>query len=110
MSYWSEVKEVVLKGVDLAIANLKETTELAIGKGKEGVTYVQMKKDLFKAHRELQNFLSDFGDMVNEIYKVKGDIYSDDKVKEAAEKVAAAEAKCKDIENRKSENSKRAAS
>jgi len=34
MSYWSEVKELFLKGVDLALANFKDTAESAIEKGK----------------------------------------------------------------------------
>ena len=105
MSYWSEVKEVAMKGFD--IANLKETTDFAIEKGKEGVAYVQLKKDLFLAQRELHNLLSDLGDLVNEIYKVKGDIYANDKVKDSAEKIAAAEAKCKDIESKINEVSKK---
>lgn len=108
MSYWSEVKEVAMKGFDIAIANLKETTDFAIEKGKEGVAYVQLKKDLFLAQRELHNLLADLGDVVNEIYKVKGDIYSNDKVKESAEKIAAAEAKCKEIESKMNELSKKA--
>lgn len=107
MSYWSEVKEVALKGVDLALANLKETTDLAIEKGKEGVAYVQLKKDLFIAQRELHNLLADLGDVVNEIYKTKGDIYANDKVKESAEKIASAETKCKDIEKKMNDLSKK---
>ena len=108
MSYWSEVKEVALKGFDLAIANLKETTDLAIEKGKEGVAYVQLKKDLFLAQRELHNLLADLGDVVNEIYKTKGDIYANERVKDAAEKISAAEAKCRDIESRMNDVSKKA--
>lgn len=100
MSYWSEVKEVALKGIDLALANLKETTEFAIEKGKESVVYVQLKKDLFIAQRELHNLLADLGDLVNEIYKSKGDIYADAKVKDAADRIAASEAKCRDIEKK----------
>lgn len=100
MSYWSEVKEVALKGVDLALANLKETTELAIEKGKDSVVYVQLKKDLFLAQRELNTLLADLGDIVNELYKAKGDIYAEGKVKDAVEKIAVSEAKCKDIEKK----------
>jgi len=98
MSYWSEVKEVALKGIDLALANIKETTEIALEKGKEGIVYVQLKKDLFVAQRELHNILADLGDAVNEIYKKKGDIYADVRVKELTGKVAASEEKCKGIE------------
>ncbi|HRX49643.1 MAG TPA: hypothetical protein P5120_19115 [Spirochaetota bacterium] len=100
MSYWSEVKELFLKGVDLALANFKDTAESAIGKGKDGVVYVQLKKDLFIAHRELQNYLSDLGDTVNEIYKSRGDIYSDEKVQGVIDKIASSEAKCKELEKK----------
>lgn len=98
MSYWSEVKEVALKGVDLAIANLKEGAGQALEKGKEGVAYIQLKKDLFMEQRNLHNLLADLGDAVNELYKTKGDIYADSRIKDIAERVAAAEAKCKSIE------------
>ena len=107
MSYWSEVKDVALKGIDLALANIKETTEIAIEKGKDSVTYVQLKKDLFMAQRELHNLLADLGDVVNEIYKKKGDVYSDTRVKEITDRVAASEEKCKALEKQISEISKK---
>lgn len=100
MSYWSEVKEVALKGIDLAIQNIKEGTEVAIEKGKDGVAYIQMKKDLFMAQRELHNILADFGDKTYELFKTGGDISADPGVKEMAGKVALAETKCRDIEKR----------
>jgi hypothetical protein len=100
MSYWSEVKEVALKGIDLAISNIKESTEIAIEKGKDGVAYVQLKKDLFTAQRELHNLLADLGDIVYELYKSGSDISGDGKVKEAAGKIAVTETKCRDIEKR----------
>lgn len=98
MSYWTEVKDVALKGIDLALANLKEGAEQAIEKGKDGVVYIQLKKDLFMAQRNLQVLLADLGDTVNELYKSKGDIYASAKVKETVEKIAASEAKCRSIE------------
>jgi len=100
MSYWSEVKEVALKGVDLAIANIKEGTEFAIEKGKDGVVYVQLRKVLFTAQRDLHNLLADFGDVAYELFKTGSDIASDAKVKEIASKIAVAETKCRDIEKR----------
>ena len=98
MSYWTEVKDVALKGIDLALANLKEGAEQAIEKGKDGVVYIQLKKDLFLEQRNLQVLLADLGDTVNELYKSKGDIYASSKVKETVEKIAASEAKCRSIE------------
>ena len=109
MSYWTEVKELFLKGVDIALSGFKDTTEAAIEKGKEGVVSIQLKKDLFVAHRELQGHLADLGDAVNEIYKVKGDIYTDDKVKEAVDKISGVEARCRDIEKKMSEVLKKSA-
>ena len=100
MSYWSEVKEVALKGIDLAISNIKEGTEIAIEKGKDGVAFVQLKKDLFMAQRELHNLLADFGDVVYDLYKAGSDINADNRVKETAGKIADAESKCRDIEKR----------
>ena len=107
MSYWSEVKDTALKKIDLAIGNIKETTEIVIEKGKEGLVYVQLKKDLFLAQRELHNLLADLGDVVNEIYKIKGDIYANNRVKDAVGKITAAEVKCKDIEKKMNDISKK---
>ncbi|HPS57171.1 MAG TPA: hypothetical protein PK514_03615 [Spirochaetota bacterium] len=98
MSYWSEVKDVALKGVDLALSNFKATAEQAIEKGKDGVTYLQLKKDLFMGQRNLQVFLADLGDITNELYKSKSDIAGNLRVKEAVDKIAAAEEKCRSIE------------
>jgi len=98
MSYWSEVKDIALKGIDMALENLKVGAEQAIEKGKEGVAFLQLKKDLFKEQRNLQTALADLGDATHEIYKEKGDIYSSSRVKDAVERVEAVEAKCKSIE------------
>lgn len=98
MSYWTEVKDVALKGIDLALNNFKVTAEQAIEKGKDGVAFVQLKKDLFVEQRNLHNLLADLGDITNELFKSKGDISGSAKVKEAVDKIAAAEEKCKSIE------------
>lgn len=98
MSYWSEVKDVALKGIDMALSNLKDGAEQAIGKGKDSVTYVQLKKDLFMEHRNLHNLLADLGDITNELYKSSSDIAGSDKVKETIDKIHACEEKCKSIE------------
>ena len=107
MSYWSEVKDAALKKIDLALGNIKETTEIVIEKGKEGLVYVQLKKDLFIAQRELHNLLADLGDVANEIYKTKSDFLSDGRVEEITGKVAAAEERCRGIEKQISEVTKK---
>lgn len=98
MSYWSEVKDVALKGIDLALNNFKATAEQAIEKGKDGVAYLQLKKDLFMEQRNLQILLADLGDITNELFKSKGDIAGSARVKEVVDKIAAAEEKCRSIE------------
>ena len=109
MGYWTEVKDVVLKGLDLAFANLKEGAGIAydslkggagaaMAKGKEGVTYAQLKKDLFLEHRKLHNLLADLGDCTGDLYKAKKDIYQDEKVQKIMEQVVETEKKCRKIE------------
>lgn len=98
MSYWSEVKDVALKGIDLALNNFKVTAEQAIEKGKDGVVYVQLKKDLFVEQRNLHNLLADLGDITNELYKSRGDIAGSPRVKEAVDKITVVEEKCRSIE------------
>ena len=98
MSYWNEVKDVVLKGVDLALANIKTGAEQALEAGKGSVSYLQLKKDLYVEQRNLHTLLADFGDIAQELYLAKGDFPGSNKVKEISEKVSAAEVKCKAIE------------
>lgn len=98
MSYWSEIKDVALKGIDIALSNVKTTAGQALEKGKEGVAYLQLKKDLFMEQRNLQALLADLGDITNELYKSKSDIAGNEGVKEAIEKIAVAEEKCRSIE------------
>jgi len=98
MSYWTEVKDVALKGIDLAFANIKVGAEQAMELGKDGVVYIQLKKDLFMEQRNLHTLLADLGDAVNELYKINGDIYASSRVKDAVDKIAASEAKCRSIE------------
>jgi len=97
MGYWNEVKEMVIKGLNIAADGIKEGAETAAVKGRDGVTYVQLKKDLFMEHRKLQDLLSDLGDRTHDLYKDKKDIYGDEKVKEIMDKVVDAEEKCKKI-------------
>ncbi len=97
MGYWNEVKEMVIKGLNIAAEGIKEGAETAAVKGREGVTYVQLKKDLFIEHRRLQDLLSDLGDKTHDLYKEKKDIYADQSIKDIMDKVVAAEEKCKKI-------------
>jgi uncharacterized protein YydD (DUF2326 family) len=98
MSYWTEVKEVFLKGIDLAVDGIKEGAATIVLKGKEGVQYAQLKKDLFLQHRTLHDTLADLGDAVNESYKEKKDLYTDAKIKSLIGKVKSIEDECRKIE------------
>lgn len=100
MSYWDEVKDIVYKGVNMAVDNLKEGANTAAEKSKQGVSYVQLKKDLFFEQRKLQAYLADLGDITHNIYKENKDIYSDEKAKEIMAKVIEVETACKDIEDK----------
>jgi len=106
MGYWTEVKDIVLKGLDLAMGNIKEGAGFAfenikegagtaVEKGKEGVAYAQLKKDLFFEHRKLQSLLADLGDLTHDLYKAEKDIYKDEKVKNIMERVVQVEKECK---------------
>lgn len=98
MGYWQEVKDVVFKGVDLAIDGMKEGAAKAVEKGKEGLTYTQLKGNLFLEQRKLQGILADLGDRTRDIYRDKKDLYADTMVVEIMEKLSHAEAECKRLE------------
>jgi hypothetical protein len=100
MSYWDEVKDIVYKGVNMAVDNLKEGANTAAEKSRHGVAYVQLKKDLFFEQRKLQAFLADLGNLTHILYKENKDIYADDKIKEVMKNVIEAEKVCKDIEDK----------
>jgi hypothetical protein len=99
MSYWAEVKDVFFKGVDLATEGIKEGASTIITKGKEGVRYAQLKKDLFLEQRKLHNTLADIGDVVCGIYKERKDLYADDVVEKLIETAGKIEGECRNIEN-----------
>lgn len=98
MSYWSEVKDVFLKGVDLAVEGVKEGAAKAVEKGKDGVTYAQYKGNLFLEHKKLQTHLADLGDKTRDIYREKKDLFKDNAVVEIMGKINAVENECKRIE------------
>ncbi len=98
MGYWSEFKEIVSKGVDLALENIKDGAEIAKVKGKEGLSYLQLKKDLIIKQRKLHDHLTDLGEATRELYKGKKDIYADEKVKDIMEKINEVENECSKLE------------
>ena len=100
MSYWDEVKDIVYKGVNMAVDNLKEGANTAAEKSRQGVAYVQLKKDLFFEQRKLQAFLADLGNITHNLYKENKDIYADDSIKEVMKNVIETENLCRDIESK----------
>ena len=99
MSYWAEVKDVFFKGVDLAAEGIKEGTSTIITKGKEGVRYAQLKKDLFLEQRKLHNILADIGDAVCVMYRERTDLNGDDELRKLIETAGMIEGKCRSIED-----------
>ncbi|MDH5719668.1 MAG: hypothetical protein OEZ13_03510 [Spirochaetia bacterium] len=98
MGYWEEVRDVLKKGYDIALDEMKSGAETVISTSKKGVTYAQYKKDLFFEHRKLHELLADLGDITHDLYKEKKDIYADDRIKEIISKVIEVEADCQKIE------------
>jgi hypothetical protein len=98
MGYWEEVREVVLKGVDLAVEGVKDGAAKAVEKGKDGVNYTQLKTNLFVEQRKLQTILADLGDRTRDIYREKKDLYSDPIITEVMEKLLKVEDECKRLE------------
>ncbi len=98
MGYWEEVRDVVLKGVDLAVENVKEGAAKAVVKGKDGVAYTQLKAALFVEQRKLQAILADLGDRTRDIYRDKKDFYSDAVIEDIMGKLTKTEEECRRIE------------
>ncbi len=99
MGYWSEVKDVITKGIDLTVDGLKEGAGKAIEKSKEGISFAQLKKDLFMEQRKIHDLLADLGDRTRDLFREKKDIYVDGKIKELMDKITEVEEKCKKFEN-----------
>ena len=98
MGYWTEVKDLLLKGADLAIEGIKEGTETVVEKSKEGMAFARLKKNLYTAQRKLRNLLADLGDITHDLYREKKDIYADPEVKRIMGEVLKLEEECKKIE------------
>jgi len=111
MGYWEEIRDVVLKGVDIAVEGVKEGAAKAVVKGKEGVTYTQLKASLFLEQRKLQATLADLGDLTRDIYREKKDFYNDPVIAEVMDKLTKIENECKrlekEIQNTGFENTKK---
>jgi len=99
MSYWREVREVVLKGLDIAVDGIKEGAAKAIEMGKDGVAYSQLKTNLFFEHRKLQIVLADLGDHTRDLIKEKKDIYADKTISEIMSNIAVIEDECRRIQS-----------
>lgn len=99
MGYWEEVREVVLKGVDLAVEGVKDGAAKAVEKGKDGVTYTQLKANLFVEQRKLQTILADLGDHTRDIYREKKDLYTDPVISDIMDKLTKTEDECKRLES-----------
>jgi len=98
MGYWQEIREVVLKGLDIAVDSIKDGAVKAVEKGKEGVAYTQFKTNLFFEHRKLQVTLADLGDHTRDLIREKKDIYADKTISEIMGSVAKIEDECKRLE------------
>ncbi len=95
MAYWTEVKDIVLKGINMAVDGIKEGAETAAEKGKDGVSFVQLKKDLFLERRNLQDLLADLGEITHDLYKDKKDVYADSSMKNLMDKIVKIEEDCR---------------
>jgi len=99
MGYWEEVREAVLKGVDIAVEGVKDGAAKAVIKGKDGVAYTQLKANLFVEQRKLQTILADLGDRTRDIYREKKDLYTDPVIAEVMEKLTKTEEVCRHLES-----------
>lgn len=97
MGYWQEVSDVLKKGVDLAVDNLKESAETLSKKTKEGTIAAKVKTRLFLKQRELHDVMADLGDAVYDVYKENKDIYADEKVQEMIAKADGIIEECRAI-------------
>jgi hypothetical protein len=95
MGYWQEVRDVLKKGVDLGIDNLKESAETISKKTKEGALVAKVKTQTFLKQRELHDIMADLGDAAYDAYKAQKDIYADEKIQELIVKADAIIEECR---------------
>jgi flagellar capping protein FliD len=100
MGYWKDVREVILKGFDIAIDGIKEGATKAVEMGKDGVAYTQLKTNLFFEHRKLQIALADLGDHTRDLFTEKKDIYADKGITEIMSNIGTIEDECKRMQSK----------
>jgi|SRR3989339_502744 len=98
MGYWAEVKNVVSKGLDLALANVVDGASAAVEKGREGLAFTYLKKDLYVQRRKLHDRLADLGDLTHDLFKAGKDINQDENVRRVMDQIVLIENECKRIE------------
>lgn len=114
MSYWQEVNEVIKKGIDLSISNLKETADSISGKTKESVESIaekiknsteaaRVRTELFFKQRQVHDVMAEIGDGVYDAYQNKKNIYEEENIKTLMTKAEGIIKECKELENRKQE-------
>jgi len=99
MGYWEEVREVAIKGFDLAIEGIKEGAAKAVELGKESAAYTQLKTNLYFEHRKLQAVLADLGDHTRDLIREKKDIYGDETISEIMNNLQKIEEECRRLES-----------
>ncbi|MBN1500844.1 MAG: hypothetical protein JW982_11840 [Spirochaetes bacterium] len=64
MSYWNEVKDLLKKGTDIAVENIRQGAETAADKTKEATIAAKGKAKIFLKHRELLEVFADMGELL----------------------------------------------
>ena len=98
MGYWKEVGDVIKKGVDISMENLKHTADDIVDKTKHTAVEQKSKTKLYFKHRKLHNLLADLGDYAYDNFKEEKNMFNDEKVKELIGEVDTLTTECKSIE------------
>lgn len=98
MGYWTEVKDVFKKGVNLAGEGIKEGAETVIGAAKDGVHIVELNKDLFLKQREYHTAVTELGEVVMDLHREGKSVVDDDSFKDKLQKAKDKEKECRDLE------------
>ncbi len=98
MGYWTEVKEVVQKGINLAGEGIKEGAEAVLDIAKDGVHTVELRKDLFLKQREYHTLIADLGEIVIDLNKEDKNFQDDDGFKQKLAAAKEKEAECRKLE------------
>lgn len=98
MGYFHEVKDVFMKGLDLAGDKFKEGAETVADFAKDGAHSVQLRKDLFMKQRVYHNAVADVGSIVMDLHKENKDILTDTDFLEKVNEADIIEEECRRIE------------